>query len=203
MRDFPSSSDPVDEPIEGRGFQPVVGPTTADGFLADLVDLAQTVGAPSVTLASLQPSTAPVNVGTAVWAPGLGSYSMGINGRVVQDTRGRPFGLRIDVSTWFSDRITDCGSDPDDEVAVDRRTTPFDEQRFSATAGVDARLTFTPSGTNVHLEVTSLRGAPGWGADSFLYDVPTQQLLFHAPGIGAPLGILVATFHPTGQLGFL
>lgn len=175
------------------GFEEVPGPTTAREYLADVVTLAKTVGAPSLTLASLQPSVKPVGQALS-WAPGLCSYSWGINGKVVDDAAGDPSGIRIVVRTWFSDRVTNRAS----------AATPFDWQQFAAGRD-DAILTFTSSGSeDVHLRTQE----PGsfktvWESDSFLFDVPTQQLLFHVPGLGAPLGILIATFHATGQFGFL
>jgi hypothetical protein len=182
---FAHIPDPSTEPV----FE-VVGPTTASEYLAEVVTLAKTVGAPSITLASLQPSVKPP--GKADWAPGIGSYSWGINGQVINDTSGHPSGIRIWVRTWFSDRITNPSA------------LPYDWQQFAA-GHDDAILTFTPSGTeDVHLrtqEPGSMKTA--WDCDSFLFDAPTQQLLFHAPGLGAPLGILIATFHPTGAFGWL
>jgi hypothetical protein len=178
--DFPS--DPV--------FEEVVGSSTGSEYLAEIVTMAKTVGAPSVTLASLQPSAKPAGGGGASWAPGLSSYAWGINGQVVNDTAGHPFGIRIVVTSWFSDRIANPGA------------SPPDWEQF-AKPHVHALLTFTPSGNAVHLRAGRTVTETAWESDSFLFDVPTQQLLFHVPGLGAPLGIMIATFHPTGQFGFL
>lgn len=195
MTNFPEDDRPIGEiadPPRDHELE-AVGPKTASEYLADVVTLAKTVGAPSLTLASLQPSVTPA--GDALrWKPGLCSYSWGINGQVVNDTAGHPAGIRIVVRTWFSDQITNRAS----------AATPFDWQQFAAGRD-DAILRFTPSGSEgVHIRTQ----APGtfntvWEADSFLFDGPTQQLLFRVPGLGAPHGILIATFHATGQLGFL
>ncbi len=190
MTHFPGHDPHIADPQHDPVLQ-VVGPTTASEYLAEFVTLAQTAGAaPSLTLASLQPNVKPAGQGGQSWAPGLCSYSWGIDGDVVNDTAGHPFGIRIFVRTWFSDRITNPTADP------------FDWQQFAAGRD-DAILTFTPSGSDVHLRTQGPGSSTAWESDSFLFDVPTQQLLFHAPGLGAPLGILIATFHPTGRFGFL
>jgi hypothetical protein len=195
MTDFPDDRR-IDDFTPGSGFEEVVGAATASEYLAEVVTLAKSVGAPSVTLASLQPSVAPA--GDALrWEPGLSSYSWGINGEVVKDTGGHPFGIRIKVQTWFSNQIANQAS----------AANPTEWQQFAAArASVrdEAILTFTPSGgEDVHLRTQAPAGNTAWEADSFLFDVPTQQLLFHVPGLGAPLGILIATFNPTGVFGFL
>lgn len=175
-----------------HGFSEVPPPATGSEYLASIVTMAQTVGLPSVTLASLQPSVKPQVKrlpGQRVdWAPGLGTYSWGIDGEVVNDTAGHPFGIRISVLTWFSDRIANRGA------------SPVNYQQFAG-PHVDASLTFTPAGSNVHLR-NGIGPTPVWESDSFLFDVPTQQLLFHVPGLGIPLGIMIATFHATGEFVF-
>jgi hypothetical protein len=188
MTDF----DPGDFPPHGHGFHEV-GPTTASEYLAQFVSLLYTAGRPSVTLVTLQPSTTPPGEeGEAVsWAPGLASYSWGIAGAPVEDTAGQPFGIRIKVWTWLSDKISNKLPS----------TVPYNWLQFANQPFPTTVLTFTPSGSDVHL----LNGDPAhpyWECDSFLFDRPTQQLLFHVPGIGAPLGIMIATFHPTGYLSF-
>lgn len=185
MTHFPER-DPVFQP--DPGLHEVAGPSTGSEYLAATVTMAHTVGLPSVTLASLQPSVQPQGEGTR-WSPALCTYSWGIDGQVVNDTAGRPFGIRIYVRTWFSDRIANPGD------------SPPDYQQFAG-AHVDASLTFTPAGSNVHLKNGSALNT-AWESDSFLFDAPTQQLLFHVPGLGAPLGIMIATFHATGEIGFL
>jgi hypothetical protein len=171
------------------GFHEVPPPATGSEYLANIVTMAQTVGLPSITLASLQPSVKPQGGGGKDWAPGLCTYSWGIDGQVVNDTAGHPFGIQITIRTWFSDRIANPGA------------SPPDYQQF-ADPHVDATLTFTPAGSNVHLR-NGIGPTPAWESDSFLFDVPTLQLLFHVPGLGIPLGIMIATFHATGQFGFL
>ena len=185
MHHFPDDPHVPDFPIDPV-LEEVVGASTASEYLAEVVTLAKTVGAPSVTLASLQPSVAPIGQ----HVPGLCSYSWGINGQVVNDTAGHPFGIRIQVITWFSDRIANPGASPPD-------WQQFDGQH------VQAILTCTPSGSAVNLRAGRTVTDTVWASDSFLFDVPTQQLLFHVPGLGAPLGIMIATFHATGQFGFL
>jgi hypothetical protein len=180
----------IGHPDPTTGFHEVPPPATGSEYLASIVAMAQTVGLPSVTLASLQPSVkADVGGGGPDWAPGLCTYSWGINGQVVNDTAGHPFGIRITVDTWFSDRISN------------RSASPPDWHQF-ADPHVSATLTFTPAGSNVHLR-NGIGPNPAWEADSFMFDVPTQQLLFHVPGLGFPLGIMIATFHMTGEFMFL
>jgi hypothetical protein len=177
----------IHDPDPTSGFREVPPPATGSEYLASIVAMAKTVGLPSVTLASLQPSVRPQGEGRN-WAPGLCTYSWGIDGRVVNDTAGHPFGIRIFVRTWFSDRIANPGA------------SPPDYQQFAG-AHVDATLTFTPAGSNVHL-INASGPNIAWESDSFLFDVPTQQLLFHVPGLRIPLGIMIATFHATGEIGF-
>ena len=104
---------------------------------------------------------------------------------------GHPFGFGISVLTWFSDRIANPGA------------SPPEFQKFAG-APDDAYLTFTPAGSNVHLRNGSGSNTV-WESDSFLFDVPTQQLLFHVPGLGlgTPWGVMIATFHATGYFVFL
>jgi hypothetical protein len=185
MTDF----DPADFPPHDHGFHEV-GPTTASEYLAQICELMWTAGVPSVTLATLQPSTGPPGVETdaVAWIPGLASYSWGIEGHPLADTAGQPIGFRIKVYTWLSDKVTNRY-----QVNTPTKWWQFTNQPITTF------LTFTPSGSDVHL----LNGDPAhpyWECDSFLFDRPTQQLLFHVPGVGIPLGIMIATFHPTGSL---
>jgi hypothetical protein len=176
-------------PDPTAGFREVPPSATGSDYLANIVTMVPTFGLPSVTLASLQPSVKPQGEGSKGYEPGLCTYSLGFDGQVVNDSTGHPFGIRISVETWFSDRISNPGADL------------FDWQRFAA-PHVGATLTFTPAGSNVHLRNSSGPNV-AWEADSFLFDVPTQQLLFHVPGLGIPLGILIATLHATGEFGTL
>ena len=109
----------IHNPDPTSGFREVPPPATGSEYLANIVTMAKTVGLPSVTLASLQPSVKPQGEGID-WTPGLCTYSLGLDGQVVNDSAGHSFGISIFVETWFSDRIANPGADL------------FDWQRFAA-----------------------------------------------------------------------
>ena len=180
---------------------PYYDATTAREYLDQVVTLRNTAGMPSITLVSLQPSTATPGKGAeaTAWRPGVASYSWGIDGQTVTDPAGQ-IGIQIKVWTWRSDNV---GNRIDPRAATPFRgpyTLPYHWHQFAGPP-TTAVLTFTPAGSEVHLVKGDL-GDPLWDCDSFLFDLPTQQLLFHVPGMGTPLEIVMATFHPTGYLDF-
>jgi hypothetical protein len=104
--------------------------------------------------------------------------------RDIDDEAGKAVGVSFGVRTWFSNDHAGGST--------------WQVQQFAAQGnppGANATLMkFTPSGSdNVRLSV----GAPvtAWEADSFMFDRRTQQLLFHVPGRGAPLAIMIATLN--------
>jgi hypothetical protein len=180
-----------DEPIGDIGPSPdrdldVAGPKTASEYLADVIKQARTHGGwVGVTLATLQPGRN-TSGNWPSFKPAVCSYTWGLRGQDINDKDGNQVGLTFGVRTWFSNDI--AGG------------VFYDWQHFAAQSAPppgpnDTLLRFTPSGTdNVRLSAAALAtGVAAWEADSFMFDRRTQQLLFHVPGRGAPLGIMIAT----------
>ena len=180
---------------------PYYSAITASEYLAQVVTLRDLYGMPSITLLSLEAFTGPPGEEREAvsWKPGVASYSWGIQGDTVTDTAGQ-IGIRIKVWTWRSNQISNR-IDPHYQTPFHGPyTEPYNWHQFAGPATTTV-LTFTPAGSDVHL-LNGDPADPNWEGDSFLFDPPAQQLLFHVPGMGAPLGIMIATFHPTGYLSF-
>lgn len=164
---------------------------TAADYLASFVAAAAD-HLPSITICTLQRNNRPP--GTPNWSPGIASYSWGINGKIVEDATGAMNSLSFEIYSWFSDRRTNTNA-----------VNAPDWQQFSASAKDLSRLVFSPRGTEVHLEFQLITWGSHWAADSMMFDDPSQQLLFAAPGAGpnAAPALMIVNFHPTGQLAFL
>jgi hypothetical protein len=128
------------------------------------------------------------------WKPGIASYGWAINGMILNDPSGNPYGLRFgDVYVWFSDRGQDVSNPPPSGQQFNE--TQYDMEDTSLTLFGDAVLLtqiFVTQGAN-------------WQATTTILDDPSQQLIFSVPGAGpnAPQALMLISFADTGQFGWL
>ncbi len=128
------------------------------------------------------------------WKPGIASYGWAVNGTVLNDPSGNPYGLRFGgVYVWFSDRGQDLSGPP--PIGQQFNESQYDKEDTSLTLDGDAVLL-----TN-HL----VTWGATWTATTTILDGPSQQLIFSVPGAGpnAPQALMLISFADTGQFGWL
>jgi hypothetical protein len=123
----------------------------------------------------------------ARWSPGITGFGWSNYGGRTRLPDGTVTALVFQAYAWFSDRV------------VNRGVTPTQWQQFNAAARDEQRMTFSINGDHVRLRVVLVTwGNATWDADSFAFDVPSQQLLFRVPGAGAgaPPALMATSFGP-------